>query len=80
MVIIGVLGNHCIVTEVSPSLRTPGLKEFYLMVFLVFFNIYAKCSPVIFLKKNISPEVIIALLLLKTLKSKLNDALSLNSF
>ena len=31
-------------------------------------------------KKNISPEVIIALLLLKTVKSKLNDALSLNSF
>ena len=80
MVITGVLGNHCIVTEVSPSSKTPDLKEFYLMAFLVFFNIYAKCSPVIFLKKYIYLEVTIALLLLKIFKNKLNDALSLNCF
>ena len=50
------------------------------MAFLVFFNIYAKCSPVIFLKKYIYLEVTIALLLLKIFKNKLNDALSLNCF
>lgn len=50
------------------------------MVLLVFFNIYAKCSPVNFLK-TISHEVTIVLQLLKIFQSKLNDTLlSLNNF
>lgn len=50
------------------------------MVLLVFFNIYAKYSPVNFLK-NISHEVTIVLQLLKIFQSKLNDTLlSLNNF
>ena len=63
----------------SLSSRTPSFSDFFLMVLLVLFNIYAKYSSINILK-SISREVIIVLLLLKVFQNKLNDALSLNFF